>query len=177
MENSMHAPPGRLTGKMRPLNKKLLLFLAGACAIVVFFMLPPYKAWLRERIFAYYQDFAWQKNKMAINQRMAYRFEGSYTYSKQIAAFFESKGIKNTALVLIPPTDYFKQHGVDYHVPEPVVFYYYTGLRTLWPNSPYAPTANWYVRVANKKIVIDSITSAPIFADTLAAFNKFKIRL
>jgi hypothetical protein len=157
--------------------KQFLLFVLGVALIAGFFLLPPNRVWLKDRIFAYYRDFGWQKNKMGIEQRMADRFLGSYTYSKQISNFFEQKKIKPIATVLIPPTDYFTLHGIDYHVPEPLVFYYYTGLHTVWPNSPYAQNAHWYVHVTNKKIIIDSITNRAAYSDTLKALNKFNIRL
>ncbi len=157
--------------------KRLWLFVLSVSVIIIFFLLPPNRVWVKDRIFAYYRDFGWQKNKMGIEQRMADRFTGSYTYSKQISAFFEQKKIQPYAMVLVPPTDYFTQHGIDYHVPEPLVFYYYTGLHTLWPNSPYAQKANWYVHVKDKNIIIDSISNRAAFGDTLKAFNKFNIRL
>ncbi len=157
--------------------KQLLLLGLSVSLIFIFFMLPPNRAWVKDRIFAYYRDFGWQKNKMGIEQRMADRFQGSYTYSKQISAFFEQKKIKPYATVLVPPTDYFTQHGINYHVPESLVFYYYTGLHTVWPNSPYAQKANWYVHVKDKKIIIDSIANRAAFSDTLKALNKFNIRL
>ena len=144
---------------------------------MVFFLLPPYRSWVKERIFAYYHDFTWQRKKMDIQQRMAYRFKGSYIYSKQIADFFEKKRMKSTALVLIPPTDYFSKYGLDYHVPEPLVFYYYTGLRTIWPNSVDTAKANFYAHVKDKRIVIDSIANRAAFSDSLKAFNKFNISL
>jgi hypothetical protein len=114
---------------------------------------------------------------MGVEQRMADRFEGDYTYSKQIADFFERKKNKSSALVLIPPSDYFKQNGMTYHVPEPAVFYYYTGLKTLWPNSSNATEANWYVRVSNGKILVDTVTNKHSFIDTLAVYKKFSIGL
>jgi hypothetical protein len=158
---------------LRTRAKQLVLFFAGICVVVAFFILPPYKDWANDRIIAYYREFGWQKSKMGIQQRMASRFEGSYTYSRQIASFFEKKKNKPSALVLVPPTDYFKQYGIDFHVPEPAVFYYYTGLKTLWPNSINAAAANWYVHVNNGEIVIDSVVDRRNFNDTLAALKKY----
>ena len=177
MEKSLQSVKPSFFNNFKPPSKELILSLIGIAAIVGFFMLPPYHEWMNERIIAYYHDFTWQKNKMGMTQRMADRFEGDYTYSKQIAAFFDKKKSKQNVLVLVPPTDYFDQHDIEYHVPEPIVFYYYTGLKTVWPNSSNANQANWYVRVNNGKIVVDSIINRQSFADTLTALKKFNISL
>lgn len=175
-KNPQYAKKG-LFDVFKPHAKELLLSFIGIGLIIGFFTLPPYHEWMNDRIIAYYHDFTWQKNKMGITQRMTDRFEGDYTHSKEIAFFFEKKKNKQNALVLLPPTDYFDQHGIEYHVPEPIVFYYFTGLKTLWPNSTNATAANWYVRVSNGKIVVDSISNRKSFADTLTALKKFNIGL
>lgn len=162
---------------LNPFTKKLFLFFAAAAGIVLFFFIPQNKEWLKGRIVGYYGQFPQEIHNMGIEHRMAYRFEGSYTYSKQIADFFNPRKNKNTALVLVPPTAYFEQQGIAYHVPEPAVFYYYTGLKTLWANSTNAASANWYAHVKDGKIVIDSVTNSTSLKDTLTTFKKFNISL
>jgi hypothetical protein len=62
-------------------------------------------------------------------------------------------------------------------VPEPAVFYYYTGLRTIWANSPEASKANWYITAQNGGLVFDSVINQQALRDTIASFNKYKISL
>lgn len=162
---------------LNPFTKKLFLFFAATAGIVMFFIIPQNNEWLKDRIIGYYGQFPQEISNTGIEHRMAYRFEGGYTCSKQIADFFNTRKNKSTALVLVPPTGYFEQQGIAYHVPEPAVFYYYTGLKTLWANSTNAASANWYVHVKDGKIVIDSVTNSASLKDTLTTFKKFNISL
>ena len=60
--------------------------------------------------------------------------------------------------------------GIAYHVPEPAIFYYYTGLKTTWANSKQASKANWYVRAVNGKLVMDSVKNNQDLSDSIKAF-------
>jgi hypothetical protein len=108
---------------------------------------------------------------------MQYRFDSDYIYSKQIALLLEKKGVEKTALALMPPTNYFKAKHINYHVPEPVVFYYFTGIKTLWGNNSNAAEANWYVHVHEGRLVIDSVTNRQSLQDTIAMYKKIGITL
>jgi hypothetical protein len=156
--------------------RQLLLFLASAGLITVFFLLPPNRAWLNDRMFTYYKEFGKQRKMMNMGDRLTARFGNHYSVSRSIAIAIQQRSRKDV-LVLVPSTDYFKSHGIAYRVPEPVVFYYFTNLRTVWPNSPEAKKANWYIHVVNGKIVADSVRDQKSFQDTLARFNKFEISL
>ena len=141
-----------------------------------FFALPQNRDWLFKTTGGYWQDFWSQKGKQDLAHRTARRWGRPYTYSKSIAAHFAKKNNENT-LILLPPTTYFKHYGIDYHVPEPAVFYYYTRLKTVWANSPKAATANWYVTLRNGKMVVDSVTDVNALRDTVAAYKKFGVSL
>ena len=157
--------------------RKIIILLCSVAAIAGFFMLPAYNEWMRDHIVSPLRNFKWESERMDPEYRMKYRFDSAYIYSKQIDQFFEKKGIKNTALVLLPTTNYFKQHNVGYDVPEPAVFYYFTGLKTLWINCSNVADANWYVRADNGKIIIDSVTNRKSLLDTIAMFNKIAVKL
>lgn len=156
--------------------RQLLLFLAPVVLITAFFLLPANRAWFNDRIIIYYQQFNSQRKTMDVQKRLANRFGNYYTASRKIAGAIQGKAGAD-ALVLMPSTAYFKHYGIDYRVPEPVVFYYFTQLRTVWPNSPHAKNANWYVHVVNGKIKAETVRDRKSFLDTLAAFNQFEITL
>ncbi|WP_315821984.1 hypothetical protein [Paraflavitalea speifideaquila] len=80
-------------------------------------------------------------------------------------------------LVLMPPSNYFHKMGIKYHVPEPAVFYYYTGLKTIWANSKEAVQANWFVRVYQGEIIVDSVTDKKKLQDTIGVFQKMGVTL
>src|SRR3569833_2495605 len=83
--------------------RALIAAMCSIVLIVLFFFAPANSAWLRDRIVAPLQDIKTEHTKMGIEERMQYRFDSDYVYSKQIARLFEQKGIKDKALVLGPP--------------------------------------------------------------------------
>lgn len=72
----------------------------------------------------------------------------------------------------MPPTAYFRKAGIKYEVCEPGIFYYLTGIRTVPVTSSNALKANWYIRVENKKIIVDSVTDMISLRDTISAMKK-----
>ncbi len=153
-------------------SKKLILFLTAIALLFLFFLLPANKKWYKEKVIGYWNDFRVQRKQLSFEQRKAKRFGAEYTYSKFIADLFEKKGIAKQVLVLVPSEAYFKRYGVSYHVPEPVTFYYLTGLKTVWPGDSTAAKANWFVTVHEKKLSIDSVTNSAALKDTITAFKK-----
>jgi hypothetical protein len=149
-------------------SKKVVLTIAAAAAMVGFFLLPPNKTWIEKRIFSYWRDFNKQRNNPNIEYRKAQRHGLSYTFSKQIADSFPSK---RDVLVLVPPLAYFKANELQYEVPEPGVFYYFTGLRTVTVNSLNALDANWMVTVRNRMIMVDSITDKALLQDSIVSWS------
>lgn len=157
-------------------NSRFILFIISLLLIAGFFLLPPNREWLGT-VFSYARDFQQQRNHLDRETRMRKRFGNDYTFSQIIADTFARKGNKDAVLVLMPPTTYFTKMGIKYHVPEPAVFYYYTGLKTVWANSKEAVRAGWYVRVAQGKIIIDSVTDIKSLQDTIIAFRKLGVSL
>ncbi|OQP56945.1 hypothetical protein A3860_10235 [Niastella vici] len=166
------ASPATTTG-----FKSFILFVAAIISLLIFFGLEPNKLWLNQRIIPYWDDFKEQKLNLDLEERKLARYQTDYLFAKNVTGFFEKRGSAGKVLVLLPPTDYFKAHNLDIHVPEPAVFYYFTGLKTIWPNSAEASKANWFISVKNGGLVFDSVSNKQILLDTIAAFNKFKTSL
>src|SRR5690349_15784718 len=145
--------------KTMALKKQFILFIASAILLTAFFILPQNMEWGKDRIIAYYQEFQYQRNHLERETRMRDRFVNAYILSKNIADELKKRNAGRKALVLVPPTGYFKNKGVDYPVPWPAVFYYYTGINSTWCHFKNARDANWYVRVDNGKLVVDSVIS------------------
>jgi len=113
---------------------------------------------------------------MDLEKRKSERFGTSYTLSKQVANLIKMHAADD-AVVLLPPYDYFREHAIDYEVPVPAIFYYFTGIKTLWANNSNATSANWYVTVKNGKIAVDSVTNKDSLQILITAFKKYKVRL
>jgi hypothetical protein len=117
--------------------------------------------------------FKHKKNNLDIEHRKKLRFGNDYVFTKNIAGFFQKKGIADSVLVFIAPTSYFLANGMDYHVPEPTVFYLHTGLKTIWVQSKDAIKSNWYVYVKDKRIQIDTVPPKPEFIQIIKRFEKY----
>jgi hypothetical protein len=58
-------------------------------------------------------------------------------------------------------------------MPEPAVFYYYTGLEGVWINSPDAVNANYLVRFTSKGVTLDLIKTPEQRQKILDFYKKF----
>ena len=153
--------------------KKLILLISSAFVLFLFFLLPVNRNWMQDRVLKYMNSFQTQKNNIDIEHRKKLRFGNDYIFTKNIADFFEKKGIEDSVLVFMPPTSYFLTNGVEYHVPEPAVFYLHTGLKTIWVQSKDAIRANWYVHLKNKNIQIDTVPPEKEFREMIKEFEKY----
>jgi hypothetical protein len=123
--------------------------------------------WLSREIVPDYNNFLAHKDSLSIDYRMEARFGNGYGISKGIAGALKTKGgSPESDLVLIPMAAYFKKQGVVYPAPEPAVFYYYTGVKTINPRCQGARSARWVVLVNNHQIVFRPIPN-PRVADSL----------
>jgi hypothetical protein len=168
--------PSNLALSYNMRNSIVLTFLSGL--LLVWFCLLPYnRQWFSQRIVGYWNDFLIQKNNPEPEYRKIKRWGSDYTVSKQIAGFFSNNDSSKNLLVLIPPSAYFKERKIDYHVPEPAVFFYYTGLKTTWINSTEALKANWMVTANNGVLKFVPVKDEKILLDSIAAFKKYPVGL
>jgi hypothetical protein len=157
--------------------KSFVLLVAAVFIMLVFFGIEPNKLWLNQRILPYWEDYKEQKLNLDLEERKLARYQTDYLFAKNVTGFFEKRGNADKVLLLLPPSDYFNANGLQIHVPEPAVFYYFTGLKTIWANSPEATKANWYITAKNGGLAFDSVINKQALQDTIAAFKKFKISL
>lgn len=159
-------------GNTLPFIKQLILLLAGALALAIFYFLPGNKIWLREQVWPYWTDIPRQRTRLDPEYRKNYRYGSAYIQSRKITAFFERRGIQRQVLVLVPGTRYFTNRKFDYEVPEPSVFYYFTGLKTVRPADANAADAGWWVHLQNGQLVMDSVSDRKAFADSVQVLKK-----
>lgn len=160
---------------MRFFNKTLPLLIFSTIVIFLFFLLPMNRKWYNTLAY-YWKGFQTQKNDLSTEKRLQLRFGNNYTYTKLIGDSIKSKAGPN-ALVLMPPTTYFTKMGMKYHVPVSPVFYYYTGIKTVWANNPHASEASWYVRLEKGRVIVEQATDKKALQDTIAAFQKMGVHL
>ena len=159
------------------MKKTIVLTIISLFLLLFFFLLPKNHEWFNERIISYWNDFRIQKNRLDIEQRKIKRWGNSYILSKQIAELVARNRNLRNAILLIPPSAYFKDKKINYHVPEPAVFYYYTGVKTTWINSNEALKANWIVYADSGHLKIIPVTDKNILSDSINAFKKYPVSL
>jgi hypothetical protein len=158
------------------LIKEAMLLVISVALLTVYFLLPRNQQWVKV-IGSYWQSFSYESRHPDKHERLEYRFGNNYLFSTQVAEQLRRSGSYDTALLLLPPTNYFRARGIAYHVPEPAVFYYYTGLKTVWANSDEAIKANWYLRARGNEFIVEQVTDRKQLQDTINMFKKLGVTL
>lgn len=153
-------------------RKSLILLLLSLGLLAGFFILPANWFWA-EKLRSYAGDFQRQSKHLSLEERKKSRYESAYTISRNIANALKKQVQVQNVLLLVPSSDYFRNYGIQYPVPEPAVFYYYTGLKTIWSTSPDAVKANWIAGVTGGKIHIKAVRSEKELRDSIRSFNLF----
>ena len=119
--------------------KQINLFLLPVLVIVLFFCIPFYNNWLYAKVLN--NNFILEVSNRSEEARNIRRFGYSYTVFEDVAKALEDC---RDVTLLLPPDEYVTMNNVtDLVIPEPAVFYYFTGLRAVTANSPNAGMANW----------------------------------
>lgn len=142
------------------MTKKLLLFVASLAILLVLFQLPLYSYWLNQNLLS--SDVVKeQAEHMSLEERKVIRFGGVYEMYAQISKILKKTGDKNIVLLLPPDACVKKVAGVaDFHVDEPLVFYYFTGIKSVTVESKGVDSANWTLTpVKGAPLVVTKIVS------------------
>lgn len=157
------------------LKKRIILALICMALLTGFFFLPENRTWAK-KLLGYARELPSQTRKLDEVTRLTNRFGNGYTYSVTLAEMMK-KNNEHDAVLLMPPTNYFTKRGLTYHVPEPAVFYYFTGIKTVWVDSREAINAEWFAHVEGKEIVISKGDNKKALQDTITAFKKYGVTL
>jgi hypothetical protein len=154
--------------------KGVKLFLVSSLVCILFFQLPWYKSWFAAKMICDNCSIASQSEYMGVEDRMAARFGVSYNIFKAIASKIRNSSFKN-AVILIPPNDYVvaMKPADNLLVPEPAVFYYFTGIKTVSVTSPGVGQANLVFLIKGNKPWIDYIRNRQECDSFVNAFKKY----
>ncbi len=157
---------------------KVNLTLVAILIIVLFFNIPFYNNWMNTNILGDPFSISAHMEQMDLEQRKINRFGYSYLIYKELTNSYEKAGIKN-GLVLLPPEKFLKERGVNnITVAEPMVFYYLTGKKAVWYDSPDVAKANCVLLPDNGgRIVLRKINNADELKSLLDIFKQYKLDL
>ncbi|MFT4061433.1 MAG: hypothetical protein QM642_03640 [Edaphocola sp.] len=129
-------------------------------AVFLFFVVKHFNEdFLSGRIVQYWEDYKTQREDLEPETRLTMRHGASYVYSKNIAEVVKKAGAGPKDIALVPTTEFFASKGIDYPVPEPSVFYYFTGMRTYRPGNTMKELPKWYVYFEGQRVFIEKIDS------------------
>ena len=111
---------------------------------------------------------------MDLEHRKEQRFGSPYVNAKIIEKLIANKNIKNTEAfyLLIPSSSYFSDKGIKLDMPDPVSFYYFSGIKVVYAQNPDAPKANYFIHIAQKTLTIEGFRSNNEKLDSINAFKK-----
>jgi hypothetical protein len=78
-------------------------------------------------------------------------------------------------LLLMPPAQYLRETKVEggFEGCEPAVFYYFTGIRSVFAKSPNVQQANWAFVAEGHRMWLRKINSKQYLDDLLAKYQKY----
>ena len=133
------------------LHKRVILFFISVATVLLLYLVPVYKSWIYHRILVpdANGNFFSQIHHLDPEERKEMRYGHPYIFYKSLVQQFNENGILNVFL-LLPPNEYLTLMKVkDMMIPEPGVFYYYTGINSVNINSPDVRQANWALAVVD----------------------------
>lgn len=102
--------------------RQLLLLTAAIFSIVLYFSIGANHDWLHERILNFNTDIDEELDNLDYESRRKSRWDAPYLFSITVKQFLDSTHAQNP-LLLTPPASYLRARGVDYTIPEPIVFF------------------------------------------------------
>lgn len=153
-------------------SRKLLLTIASVLIIFLFFSPEVYEQFIKTRIFKPVSDISKQLVYMERRERMSIRHGSCYIISDNIAKVIRKKREEKTAIVLLPPRGYIQELDINYPVPEPVVFYYFTGLQARWVTSTDVQECNYAVVASDGKLELITVDKERL-QTLLALYGKY----
>ena len=155
---------------------KFNLLLTATLIVILYFMIPFYNDWLwgpNAKVLNVNNSMLDQAKNLDTSYRKAYRFGGSYIAFQDIKNKLNKLG--GNVTLLLPTTDYLKAQGItDLSMCEPSEFYYFTGINSVWANSPEVERANWAVVAARGRgISLKRIKAKPELDSLITQYKQY----
>jgi len=154
--------------------KKFNLLLTSILIIILFFTIEFYNGWLTGKVLNVNNNMLDQMEHLDTTYRKSYRWGGSYLAFQDIKSKLAKNGGTNVTL-LLPTTEYLRAQGVtDMDMVEPSVFYYFTGINSVWANSPEVARANWaLIVIKGRGVSLKKIREKPELDTIISEYKKY----
>ena len=158
----------------RPYFRELLLSVALLSFFVGYMALPSNRQWLSNRIIPFIKDIEIQRHHLDYEYRKKCRHGDVYLKAQRIKAAVDQcqQFNRQTDFLLFPSTAYFKRNGFAFTVPDPVIFYYFSGIKTTLSVNPDVMKCKWFLRVKPDLCEVVSFSAEQAKLDTIKAFRQ-----
>jgi len=157
-------------------NKKIQLTLLSIALIFVIFSVPFNNHWLHDKILNDNVSIFDQAQNTDVQFRLEYRFGSAFNAYNAITKTLESSpGFKNV-LLLIPPQQYLRETKIEggFDGCEPVVFYYFTGIKSVIAKSPNVSQANWAFVAEGHSMWLKKLDDKRYFDNLIEKYKKYE---
>ncbi|HXS37124.1 MAG TPA: hypothetical protein VN721_10520 [Flavipsychrobacter sp.] len=138
--------------------KNVILFVAACMIMLMLASTGFYGDWFHNKVLNTFDDFSSQTDSMDISYRERIRWDGGYSFATGVTKYFADNKIKNP-LLLLPSDKYMKANKSNIRVPEPIIFYYFTGYQSVQYTDSNAKKANYTVLIRNNKFALVPINT------------------
>jgi len=155
--------------------KKIILLALSLLLITVFFSVPFYKDWFSTKFGNDVEMISEQSQHMKPEERMITRFGNTILFLNVVKSSLE-KYSKGDAMVLLPPKSYVtaaKLREGNVEMPEPAVFYYFTGFKGVMPTSKDVARSNWVIMARDHQLVMYHISSKRMLDSIVTTFKPY----
>ncbi len=153
--------------------KALLLAVLSIIVLLQITRVDAYKQWFKNRPNRYWKEFNTQRKSSAtVEEVKKMRYGTEYNVAQMVKAELEKKQVKNP-VILMEPNEYYKEKQIPYNAPEPVVFYYFNGMNSVWMNSKNVDSATHFLKIMPDNIDIQEIKSPEQLKEILSQYSKY----
>ncbi|RYE22660.1 MAG: hypothetical protein EOP51_12670 [Sphingobacteriales bacterium] len=162
--------------------RQIAITLIGIFMCLCLFHLPQYAQWYDDRLGDLTANISEQADSTDLEFRKILRWRDPYVLSRNTLDIILKKdsemGRKRApdSFVLLPPTQYIKEVTNDFLFPEPIAFYYFSGIKTTYSESKYASHANYYVDVTAQNMLISHIDNAQQRDSVITAYKNLSLK-
>lgn len=154
-------------------TKQLILALAAVSIIFVFFRIPVYNKLLHNRLGEFSDNFSEDLDHLDPKDRMLKRWREPYELSIFLKQRMETIHADTNAVLLVPPQTAFEKN-IGAPLPEPIVVYYYSGLRVIYPENKGVEQAKYALLLKDGAMAIVGIDSPAVLKYVLRLYKTYK---
>lgn len=140
-------------------GRKIILTIFSIFIVLLFFRLAPYKNWFNDRILVFRDEIYNDIYRMDLEERKEYRWGGPYIGIKTIRNYLDTSGALKNAILLLPSKNYIAAMDKGIMIPEPVIVYYYSGIRATTVDCKDVYKANGCILSSQGQVVYQKLNN------------------